>query len=116
MESNIAVQRLSALAHESRLSVFRYLVRKGPEGAPAGEIARTLKIAPNTLSTHLSLLTNSGLTQSRRKGRSIIYSTQYEGMSELMIYLAEDCCQGRPELCAPVATAIHNVSCCEVET
>lgn len=113
METNIAVQRLSALAHESRLLVFRYLVRKGPDGAAAGEIARAFGISPNTLSAHLSLLNNAGLTQSRREGRSIIYSTQYEGMSALMLYLAEDCCQGRPELCAPVASAIHDVSYCE---
>lgn len=113
MESSIAVKCLSALAHESRLAVFRYLVRQGPDGAPAGEIARALKIAPNTLSTHLNLLTNAGLTHNRRDGRSIIYSTQYEGMSALMLYLAEDCCQGRAEICAPVASAIHNVSRCE---
>jgi DNA-binding transcriptional ArsR family regulator len=116
MESNIAVQRLSALAHESRLAVFRYLVRQGPEGTPAGEIARALKIAPNTLSAHLNLLTNAGLTQSRRAGRSIIYSTHYEGMSELMLYLAEDCCDSRAEICAPIATAIHNVGRCEAVT
>jgi len=113
MESNIAVQRLSALAHESRLAVFRYLVRSGPEGTPAGEIARALKIAPNTLSTHLNLLTNAGLTQSRREGRSIIYSTQYEGMSDLMLYLAEDCCAGRPEICGPVADSMTSMACCE---
>ncbi len=114
MEINIAVQRLSALAHESRLSVFRYLVQCGPEGAAAGEIAREFGVSPNTLSAHLSLLNNAGLTQSRRDGRSIIYSTQYEGMSALMLYLVEDCCGGRPELCAPAATALHDVSHCEV--
>ena len=114
MEINIAVQRLSALAHESRLSVFRYLVQCGPKGAAAGEIAREFGISPNTLSAHLSLLNNAGLTQSRRDGRSIIYSAQYEGMSALMLYLAEDCCGGRPELCAPTASAIHDVSHCKV--
>ena len=113
METNIAVQRLSALAHESRLAVFRYLVQCGPEGAAAGEIAREFGISPNTLSAHLSLLNNAGLTKSRREGRSIIYSAQYKGMSELMLYLAEDCCAGRPELCGPVASAIHDVSHCK---
>lgn len=112
MESNIAVQRLSALAHENRLAVFRHLVRQGPDGIAAGEIARALKIAPNTLSTHLNLLTNAGLIQGRREGRSIIYSTRYDGMSDLMLYLAEDCCEGRAELCAPVANAINNASHC----
>lgn len=114
MESNIAIQRLSALAHESRLAVFRYLVRSGPDGAPAGAVARGLNIAPNTLSTHLNLLTKAGLTRSRRDGRSIIYSTHYEGMRDLMLYLAEDCCEGRGEICVPVAKAINTLASCDL--
>ena len=116
MESNLAIQRLSALAHESRLGIFRFLVRKGPEGVPAGEIAKALKIAPNTLSSHLNLLTGAGLTQSRREGRSIIYSAHFSGMSELMLYLAEDCCEGRPEICAPIAQAMNELACCNEES
>lgn len=116
MEINIAVQRLSALAHNTRLSVFRFLIRKGPDGVAAGDIARAFDIPPNTLSAHLNLMKNAGLVLCRREGRSIIYSTQYDGMSELMLYLAEDCCEGRPELCSPVATALHDVSRCEAVT
>jgi DNA-binding transcriptional ArsR family regulator len=99
MEIKQAVQALSALAQESRLDVFRLLVRAGPEGMPAGQIAEDLEIPPATLSFHLSQLSNAGLIQDRREGRSVIYSLDVAGMSNLMEYLTEDCCQGRPELC-----------------
>jgi ArsR family transcriptional regulator len=102
MESNIAIKRLSALAQESRLAVFRLLIKAGPAGIPAGEIARTLAITPNTLSAQLTILANAGLVTGRRDGRSIIYVASYDSMGELLVYLMEDCCQGRPEICAPV--------------
>jgi len=105
MESNLAVKRLSALAQDSRLAVFRLLVKAGPAGLAAGEIARALEITPNTLSAQLTVLANAGLVTSRRDGRSIIYAAGYDGMSELLVYLMEDCCQGRPEVCAPLAAA-----------
>lgn len=105
MESNAAVKRLSALAQESRLAVFRLLVKAGPAGVPAGEIARRLDITPNTLSAQLTILANAGLATSRREGRSILYAAGFDGMSELLVYLMEDCCQGRPEVCAPLTGA-----------
>lgn len=104
MESLEAIKRLSALAQDSRLAVFRLLVRAGPAGVAAGEIARGLQITPNTLSAQLTVLANAGLVTSRRDGRSIIYAANYEGMSELLVYLMEDCCQGRPEVCTPLTT------------
>ncbi len=103
MESERAIKRLSALAQESRLAVFRLLVQAGSDGVAAGEIARELSITPNTLSAHLSILANAGLVASRRDGRSIIYRADYPSMGELLLYLTEDCCQGRPEMCAPLA-------------
>jgi ArsR family transcriptional regulator, arsenate/arsenite/antimonite-responsive transcriptional repressor len=113
MESNEVVQRLSALAQESRLAVFRLLVRAGREGVSAGEIARTLQIAPNTLSTQLNILAHAGLITSRRASRSIIYAANYDGMSELLLYLMEDCCQGRPEVCGPLAEVAARGACCD---
>ncbi|NBB15121.1 metalloregulator ArsR/SmtB family transcription factor [Caulobacter sp. SLTY] len=113
METTDAVKRLSALAQDSRLAVFRLLVRAGPEGMAAGEIARALEITPNTLSAQLTVLANAGLTTSRRDGRSIIHAADYEGMSGLLVYLMEDCCQGRPEVCAPLAEAASRAACCE---
>jgi DNA-binding transcriptional ArsR family regulator len=111
MESNDAVKRLSALAQDSRLAVFRLLVKAGPEGLAAGEIARSLEITPNTLSAQLTILANTGLATSRREGRSIIYAADYDGMSELLLYLVEDCCQGRAEVCAPLALVA--AACCD---
>jgi DNA-binding transcriptional ArsR family regulator len=113
MESNSAIKRLSALAQENRLAVFRLLVKAGPAGVPAGEIARTLGITPNTLSAQLTVLANAGLVTSRRDGRSIIYAAGYDSMSELLVYLMEDCCQGRPEVCAPLAALASRAACCD---
>ena len=73
-----SVEALSALAHEGRLSVFRLLVRAGKDGLAAGDIARKLDVLPNTLSASLTLLANAGLVGSRRDGRSIIYTADYD--------------------------------------
>jgi DNA-binding transcriptional ArsR family regulator len=105
MESNLAVKRLAALAQDSRLAVFRMLVKAGPEGMAAGDIARALAIPANTLSAQLAVLTNAGLATSRRDGRSIIYAADFAAMGALLVYLTEDCCQGRPEVCAPLTRA-----------
>ena len=113
MESNLAVKRLSALAQDSRLAVFRLLVKAGPAGLAAGEIARALEITPNTLSAQLTILANAGLVTSRRDGRLIIYAAGYDSMSELLVYLMEDCCQGRPEVCAPLAAVASRAACCD---
>ena len=104
MESVDAIKRLAALAQDSRLAVFRRLVKAGKDGMAAGGIARALGITPNTLSAQLALLANAGLVTSRREGRSIIYAADYDAMSALLIYLMEDCCQGRPEVCGALAT------------
>ena len=107
-----AVDALSALAHEGRLSIFRLLVRAGTEGVAAGDIARTLDILPNTLSASLTVLAQAGLVTSRREGRSIIYSADYDGMRALLGFLMDDCCAGRPEICAPLADVVEPASCC----
>jgi len=113
MEIPSAVTALSALAHEGRLEVFRRLVRAGPEGLAAGEIARATGALPNTLSNNLSILAGAGLVASRREGRSIIYTAAYERMGALLAFLMEDCCGGQPEICAPLAAiAERAASCC----
>jgi len=112
MESELAIKRLSALSQEGRLAVFRLLVKAGPNGVAAGEIAHALELPPNTLSAQLTILANAGLIGSRRVGRSIIYSANYSGMSELLLYLMEDCCQGRPEICAPLGEIASRAACC----
>jgi DNA-binding transcriptional ArsR family regulator len=105
MQLPIAVEALSALAHPSRLAAFRLLVRAGDDGVPAGEIAREIGALPNTLSSHLTILGHAGLIRSRREGRSIRYLADYARMRELLGFLVEDCCAGRPEICAPAGLA-----------
>lgn len=112
MQLPTAVDALSALAHASRLAVFRLLVRAGTDGLPAGEIAREIGLLPNTLSTHLTILGNAGLVRSRREGRSIIYSADYDGMRDLLGFLVADCCGGRPEICGSLATVAREADCC----
>lgn len=94
MESIEAVNALSALAQEHRLAIFRVLVRTGPKGRSAGEIAREVGLAPATLSFHLKTLSQAGLAVSRREGRTIYYAAGYGAMSALLRYLTEDCCAG----------------------
>lgn len=100
MKTSTVIQALGALAHESRLGVFRFLMQCGPDGAPAGEIAVRMKLPAATLSFHLSSLRHAGLVVSRRESRSIIYTANFEIMNAVLIYLTENCCQGHPEFCA----------------
>ena len=94
---------LGALAQETRLDIFRLLVQKGPEGMPAGDIGARLGQPSPTMSFHLNQLRFAGLVSSRRESRSIIYTANFKAMSDLLGYLTENCCGGRPELCAPIA-------------
>lgn len=115
METSTAIARLSALAHATRLDIFRLLVKAGPDGLAAGQIAEHTGSLPSTLSTNLALLSTAGLTHSRRDGRSIIYCANYDGMSELLSFLMADCCSGAPEICAPVSEALARTACCVPE-
>ena len=110
MQAATAVTALSALAHPGRLEVFRLLVRAGPAGVAAGEIARMTGSLANTLSANLNVLAGAGLVTSRREGRSIIYAAGYDRMRELLAFLMEDCCAGNPEICAPLASIA--TACC----
>jgi ArsR family transcriptional regulator len=119
MELERAVQALSALAHETRLAVFRLLVREGPAGLPAGEVAARLQVTPATLSFHLAQLERAGLLSSNRCSRQIVYRVDLGGARQILAYLSEDCCQGRPELCAGLEdrfTARAGVGSDEVST
>lgn len=103
MDKLDAVAALAALAQENRLEVYRLLVQAGPGGMAAGEVASALGIAPNTLSFHFDRLRHAGLVSVARHGRSLIYAARYETMTNLLGYLTENCCSGRPQLCPPVA-------------
>jgi len=104
---------LSALGHEGRLAIFRLLVKAGPAGIAAGDIARTLAILPNSLSANLNVLSHAGLIASRRDGRSIIYSADYDAMSGLLGFLMEDCCNGSPQICAPLSAIVAKAGACD---
>lgn len=100
MEQSEAVTALAALAHETRIEVFRLLVRAGPGGLAAGAIGNGLDIAAPTLSFHLKELTRAGLVTAERRGRSRIYRADYPAMSDLLTFLTEKCCEG-VAACAP---------------
>ncbi len=94
-----AILAFSALAHEHRLRVFRMLIRKGPGGMSAGDIAHRLAVPPSSLSFHLGQLERAGLIKSRRDQRRIIYAADIDGTRRVLAFLTEDCCDGHPEIC-----------------
>jgi ArsR family transcriptional regulator len=100
MDQKRAIAALGALAQETRLDLFRLLVTCGPEGLPAGVIAERVGVQPSSLSFHLAQLTHAGLITQRRLSRQLIYSAEYNAMTELLAYLTENCC-GQGTSCAP---------------
>ena len=106
MKKSTAIAALAALAQETRLEIFRLLVQKGPAGLPAGAIGERLGQPSPTLSFHLNQLRFAGLVTSRRESRSIIYAANFKAMNGLLAYLTENCCGGRPEMCAPDACVV----------
>jgi ArsR family transcriptional regulator len=109
MDTTTAVAALGALAQDTRLAVFRRLVSAGPVGLAAGALAAELGVAPPTLTFHLNQLAAAGLVRARRAGRQVFYTLEVEAMRGLMAFLMEDCCQGQPELCAPLP---KTAACC----
>jgi ArsR family transcriptional regulator len=104
MNQKDVVRALAALAQESRLAVFRLLVKRGPEGYAAGEIGERLEIPGPTLSFHLKGLTQAGLINSRKQGRFVYYAPAFERMNALLGYLTDKCCSQGAECvpaCAP---------------
>jgi len=104
METTTIIGALSALAHESRLGIFRLLVEQGPEGLPAGEIAARRRLANANASFHLKELAQAGLVKPIPAGRFIYYAANYKTMNGLVDYLTKNCCQGGvcDIACAPV--------------
>jgi ArsR family transcriptional regulator len=106
MDKNASLTALAALGQETRLDIFRLLVRAGPGGVAAGEVASRLGAMQNTVSSHLKILTQAGLIRAERDGRTIRYVADMTGFRDLLAYLMEDCCNGAPELCRPVIDAV----------
>ena len=110
METNQAIDCLAALAQATRLETFRLLVSCEPEGAPAGDLARRVGVPQNTMSTHLAVLARAGLVSGERRSRSIIYRADLDRFRALTLFLLQDCCKGRPDVCAPLIADL--LPCC----
>jgi len=109
MDTHDAVISLAALAHEQRLKIFRLLVREGPGGLPASDIAEAVGASPTAASFHLKELDRAGLIGATRDGRYVRYAVHVQGMRQLLTYLTEDCCQGNPQLCGATIKKSRNV-------
>ncbi len=109
METKTVISALAALAQESRLGVFRLLVRIGPEGLAASKIAEQLAIPPSSLSFHLKELTHAGLVIPKQDGRFIIYAVNFQTMNELMAFLTDSCCGGNPCTPSPIRKKMKTI-------
>jgi len=116
METKSAVTALTALAQETRLSVFRLLMEAGPLGIPAGVIGEKLSVPPATLSFHLKELSRAGLVTARQEGRFVYYSADFECMAALMSFLTRNCCRGMPEECLGVVETALGMCCSPSQT
>jgi DNA-binding transcriptional ArsR family regulator len=108
MDERQALIVFGALSQETRLRLLRLLVIAGPDGIAAGALAEKVDVSPSNVSFHLKELERAGLVTTRRDARFIVYSAEYDALSGLLRFLMEDCCSGRPEICAPAVAA----SCC----
>jgi DNA-binding transcriptional ArsR family regulator len=115
MDRKSAIEGFSALAQDTRLTAFRYLVSALPDGKNAGEVARHCKVPHNTMSTHLAILERAGLIDSEKDGREVIYSADISGLRALVDFLAKGCCGGRPEICGQVFAGAACVPARKVE-
>lgn len=109
MTEDEALAALAALAHPTRLTTFRLLVRHAPVGLATGALAEAMALPQSTFSTHLAVLARAGLVQAEKQGRSFVQHADLARLRALMVFLARDCCQGSAELCAPL---VADLTCC----
>jgi DNA-binding transcriptional ArsR family regulator len=109
MVESDALAALAALAHPTRLATFRLIVRHEPEGLTTGKLADAIGLTQSTFSTHLAVLARAGLVRSEKQGRNFIQRANISQLRAMMIFLAKDCCQGRADLCEPLAAEL---TCC----
>ena len=102
MDQPSAIDAFSALAHDTRLEIFRLLVQRGPKGTPAMEVGRLLDIKPSTLSGHLATLKRAGLVSTERQHREIQYAPRFDAVNGLVRFLLQDCCGGDESACAGI--------------
>ncbi|WP_020177630.1 metalloregulator ArsR/SmtB family transcription factor [Methylopila sp. M107] len=106
MDEAQALGVFGALSQETRLRILRRLVVAGPEGVAAGIVGTMVGASASNVSFHLKELERAGLVRARRASRSIFYSADYDALGELIRFLMEDCCSGRPDVCAPAKSAV----------
>lgn len=106
MDQTAAIESFAALAHATRLSVFKALIIAGPQGLAAGRLADQLGVSPSNLSPHLSALSQAGLLQVSVEGRSRIYTARIDQVAALVDFLVADCCAGHPEVCGPALASM----------
>lgn len=109
MDQVKAVAALSALAHDTRLSIYRLLVKAGPTGMNAGDIGRVVRVGATALSFHFKELLHAGLVHSWREGRYVRYAVEVDAMRGLLGFLTEDCCNGRPDICSSGVAGLPNL-------
>ncbi len=109
METDAALSALAALAHPTRLSAFRLLVRHEPKGLPTGALVEASGLTQSTFSTHLAVLVKAGLVRAEKQGRYHIQRAEVGALGALMLFLAKDCCGGRADLCEPL---LAELACC----
>jgi ArsR family transcriptional regulator len=109
MDETQAIACLTALAQPTRMAAFRHLVAAHPDGCAAGEVARLCGVPHNTMSTHLAVLSRAGLIGTTRRGRSTACRADLQMLRGVILFLTRDCCQGRPEVCAPL---LADLACC----
>ncbi|GAB1393847.1 metalloregulator ArsR/SmtB family transcription factor [Rhodocyclaceae bacterium] len=112
MNIPLAVDKLAALAQETRLRIFRLLVEAGTDGMNAGAIAAALALPPATLSFHIAHLARAGLVDSRQESRFIFYSANFPAMDDLIAFLTDNCCQGEGQ-CLPRTAALSTTKRCQ---
>lgn len=105
MEQSVATMIFECLSSAVRLDVFRLLIRMGPEGMVAGEIATTLDVPPTNLSFHLKALAHARLVTVEQEGRYQRYRANISLMQEMIAYLTDECCGGHPERCIDLRSA-----------
>jgi len=106
MDTPQAIEAFSALAHTTRITVFKLLIKEGKQGLSAGTIARQLEVQPSTLTAHLHILRRAGLIQSTRQQQKILYAANIDGTRQLLRFLTKECCDGNPEICADLSALV----------
>lgn len=104
MSLKTTARRLEALGNETRLNVYRILVRAGEEGLPVGALQERTGVARSTLSHHLHKLIAVDLVTQERFGTTLICRANFEVMRATMGFLETECC-------ADSACAVDTAAC-----